>query len=120
MACWYLDRGGSEAALRNELSRCIDVGEEKCQREKQQLGAAAEALEQAERSLEIGATALGAVVVVVAAVALVARFVPAARPAGLVLGRIEPQLAAAQASVAASIQVARIMAAAIRSTLRVP
>lgn len=88
--CSAVEHGASPAAIRLEMAECVPCSENR--RKQQQQQQALQALEQSQRTFAVADGALGAFQLISRWVGRVARFVPAARPAGLALGAIERAL----------------------------
>jgi hypothetical protein len=109
IVCYLVERGVSEQEIKLELSECIDTGAEECERERQRVGQLESALREAAAQIETDLTIYAGVVAAVAIVAIVARFVPAARPAGLALAAANRAIQTAQANARATLEAIRVI-----------
>jgi hypothetical protein len=110
---WAKKRDHVEAicsALAEEGIECGEEREEKCQKEKAQVRSLVRALDFAADSLDLANGVISAIGVMANAVALVARFVPAARPAGTLLMATHREITLVQQQVRAALEYAKLMA----------
>jgi hypothetical protein len=114
LACALVKKGTKPEAICEAIAECVQCSEdESCKRAKQaQAQAASAALDQSNTTLLIAEGALNVFELAARVVGRVARFVPMARPAAVLLSQVEGQLG----TIRATLRAAR---AANDSTLRV-
>jgi len=109
---WAKKRGQEKAVCDAISAAEIECGEEresKCEKERAQVRSLVRALDFAADALELSNTVITAIGIAAGAAALVARFVPAARPASIILARVQQDVQAIQSQVRASLEYAKLM-----------
>lgn len=113
LACSLVRQGHSQESICDAIAECVDCSadkETKCEKEKSQVQSLVRALSFAADALDTANTVISAIGVMAGAVALVARFVPAARPAAVLLQSTQREILLVQAQVRAALEYAKLMA----------
>lgn len=113
LACSLVKKGVSEDSICDAIAECVNCDpqkESKCEKERAQVQSLVRALEFASDALDLSNKVISAIGVMASGVALVARFVPAARPAGALLMRTSQEIVLVQNQVRAALEYAKLMA----------